>query len=286
MPKKMNRSMRRKRNKILMYLLLILVGIMMIYPLVWLLFASFKTNEEIFGTTALLPANPVFDSYVEGWKGTGQFSFGVFLKNSFILVVPTVILTLISSVLVGYGFARFHFPGHKILFALMISTMMLPNAVVVIPRYILYNKMGVLNSYDTFYLPAALACYPFFIFMMVQFFKGIPRELDESAKMDGCNSFQTLIHVLLPLSKPSVCSAAIFQSVWTWNDFFNSLIYINSVSKYPVSLGLRMSLDSADAAHWNEIFAMSIVSIIPCVILFFTAQKYFVEGIATSGIKG
>ena len=234
----------------------------------------------------MLPKNPVLDSYSAGWKGSGQFTFGTFLWNTFLLVVPTVLLTLLSSVLVAYGFARFRFPGHKILFGLMISTMMLPNAVVIIPRYILYNKFGLLNSYHPFYLPAALACYPFFIFMLIQFFRGLPKDLDESAKIDGCNSFTILVRILLPLAKPALFSAAIFQFVWTWNDFFNSLIYVSSVSKYPVSLGLRMSLDSADAAHWNQIFAMSIVSILPCVLLFFTAQKYFVEGVATSGIKG
>lgn len=277
---------RKPIGKALLYTLLVVVGFLIVYPLIWLFFASFKPNEEIFGSASLFPINPILNSYSEGWKGTGQFSFGVFLRNTFVLVVPTVALTLLSSILVAYGFSRFRFPGHKALFGLMISTMMLPNAVLIIPRYILYNKLGLLNSYKPFYLPAMLACYPFFIFMLVQFFRGLPRDLDESAKIDGCNSFVILTHILLPLAKPAVISAGIFQFVWTWNDFFNSLIYVSSVSKYPVSLGLRMSLDSADAARWNEIFAMSIVSILPCVVLFFLAQKYFVEGVVTSGIKG
>lgn len=268
------------------YLLLTLVGILMVYPLIWLFLSSFKPNGEIFGSVSLFPKQIVLDSYVEGWKGSGQFTFGTYLRNSLLLVIPTVVFTLVSSITTAYGFARFRFPGHGLLFGLMISTLMLPNAVLIIPRYILYNKFRWLNSYMPFFMPALAGCYPFFIFMMVQFFRGIPRELDEAAKIDGCNSFGILVNILLPLAKPAVCSAAIFQFVWTWNDFFNSLIYISSVSKYPVSLGLRMSLDTADAAMWNEIFAMSIVSILPCVFLFFAAQKYFVEGIATAGIKG
>lgn len=277
---------KKRINTAFRYILLTVVGAAMIYPLVWLFFASFKPNEEIFGSVSLLPNNVVLDSYIEGWKGSGQFTFGTYLLNSIVLVVPTVIFTLLSSVLVAYGFARFRFPGHKILFGLMISTLMLPNAVVIIPRYILFDKFHWLDSYMPFYMPALAACYPFFIFMLVQFLRGLPRELDESAKIDGCNSLLILTRILIPLAKPALFSAAIFQFVWTWNDFFNSLIYVSSVSNYPVSLGLRMSLDTADAAMWNEIFAMSIVSILPCVLLFFFAQKYFVEGVATAGIKG
>ena len=273
---------KKRINTAFRYILLTVVGAAMIYPLVWLFFASFKPNEEIFGSVSLLPNNVVLDSYIEGWKGSGQFTFGTYLLNSIVLVVPTVIFTLLSSVLVAYGFARFRFPGHKILFGLMISTLMLPNAVVIIPRYILFDKFHWLDSYMPFYMPALAACYPFFIFMLVQFLRGLPRELDESAKIDGCNSLLILTRILIPLAKPALFSAAIFQFVWTWNDFFNSLIYVSSVSNYPVSLGLRMSLDTADAAMWNEIFAMSIVSILPCVLLFFFAQKYFVEGVATA----
>jgi len=147
--------------------------------------------------------------------------------------------------------------------------------------------MYIYNSTESWFtVPAIFACYPFFIFMLVQFFRGLPRELDESATIDGCNSFSILIRILLPLCKPALFSAGIFQFIWTWNDFFNSLIYINSVKKFTLSLGIRMSLDNATSANWNEIMAMSTLSIIPCVLLFFFAQKYFVEGIATTGIKG
>lgn len=276
----------KKRNNIITYTVLILVGFIMIYPLLWLFFASFKSNKEIFSSLRLLPEKFDFSGYQKGWKGTGQFSFGDFLINTFKMVLPTVFFTLISSSLVGYGFARFNFKGKKVFFALMISTMMLPNAVLVIPRYLLYRNFGWLDSYKPFYAPQIFAFTAYFNYLMIQFFRGIPRELDESAKIDGLDSFRILLYILLPLSKSALFSSAIFQFMWTWNDFFNPLIYINSIAHYPVSLALRMSIDSQAAIEWNKVLAMSFVSIIPVVVLFFSAQKYFVEGIATTGMKG
>lgn len=278
--------MKKSLSRLMVYIFLLTVGFIMVYPLIWLFFSSFKPNDEIFGSIKLLPTHVIWDSYLNGWKGSRQFSFGVFFLNSFKLVVPTALFTVLSSTLVAYGFARFKFPFKKPLFILMISTLMLPNAVVIIPRYIQFKTFGWLDSYLTFTMPALAASYPFFIYMLVQFFRGVPKELDESAKIDGCNAFTILIRILLPLSKAALISAGLFQFIWTWNDFFNSLIYINSVKKFTVTLGLRMSLDNAAAANWNEILAMSMVAMLPGVLLFFFAQKYFIEGIATTGLKG
>nr|WP_320127418.1 carbohydrate ABC transporter permease [uncultured Sphaerochaeta sp.] len=193
---------------------------------------------------------------------------------------------MFSSTIVAYGFARFDFKGKSFLFALMISTMMLPNAVLIIPRYLLFRNFGWLDSYKPFIIPQILAFTAFFNYMMIQFIRGIPRELDESAKIDGLGSFRTLFLIILPLCKSALFSVFIFQFMWTWNDFFNPLIYINSIAKYPVSLALRMSIDAQSAIEWNKVLAMSFVSISPIVFLFFSAQKYFVEGIATTGLKG
>ncbi|WP_372661769.1 carbohydrate ABC transporter permease [Cohnella sp.] len=261
-------------------------GIVLIYPIIWMISASFKPLPEIFSTVNLIPSKFVITSYINGWKGTGQFGFSTFFFNTFLLVVPTVIATVVSSLLVAYGFARFRFPMKNVLFSMMIATLMLPNAVIIIPSYLLFRNFGWLDTYWTFIIPAAFATYPFFIFMLVQFFRGLPRELDESAVVDGCNSFKILTHILLPLCKPAIVSAALFQFIWTWNDFFNSLIYINSVKKYPISLGLRMSLDNSSISNWDQVMAMSVLSVLPCLLIFFFAQRYFVEGIATTGIKG
>ena len=278
----------RKRSKartFVSYLFLILLAYIMIYPLLWMLGAAFKTNAEIFGTISLLPKEPVYNAWADGWRGSGQYTFGRFLANSFLMVIPTVLFTVVSSVLVGYGFARFRFPFKKLLFMLMLSTMMLPGTVVIIPRYIFFRKLGWLDSYLPFIVPAALATYTFFNFMTVQFFRGLPLELDESAKLDGCGSFLILTRILLPLCTSMVFSIIVFQFVWRWNDFLNVLIYISRVAKDPVALGLRMTRDISTDFDWNRIMAMSIVSILPPVLVFFSAQQYFVQGIATTGMK-
>ncbi len=277
---------KKKQRHIGIYLFLTLMGIVMIYPLIWLFFSSFKSNREIFSGLGILPEVWTFSGYQEGWKGTGQFSFGYFMTNTFKMVLPTVFATMISSTLVAYGFARFSFKAKNILFAIMLSTMMLPNAVLIIPRYLLFRDFGWLDSYKPFIIPQLFAFTAFFNYLMIQFIRGIPRELDESAKIDGLGSFKTLLYVILPLCKSALFSVFIFQFMWTWNDFFNPLIYINSVSNYPVALALRMSIDAQAAIEWNKILAMSFVSILPIVALFFSAQKYFVEGIATTGLKG
>ncbi len=278
--------MTRSKRQILIYVLLIGLGIVMIYPLLWVLTASFKSNDEIFASTRLLPNSISFTAFTEGWKAIGQYTYGTFLLNTIKMVVPTVLLTLISSTLVAYGFSRFDFPLKKPLFMIMIATLMLPSSILIIPRYLIFRNLGWLNTYLPFIMPAALASYPFFIYMMVQFLRGLPKELEESAYLDGCNSFTTLVLILLPLCKPAIISMCIFQFIWTWNDFFNSLIYINGVNKYTLPLALNMNIDATTNIQWNQIMAMALVAMLPCVILFFACQKYFVEGIATSGLKG
>jgi len=257
-----------------------------LFPILWMVFGTFKDNIELFSSMSLLPKSFNLDAYVTGWKGTANISFGTFFKNSFILVGLTTIFTLISSILIGYGFARFNFPFKKILFTIMIGTMMLPNAVLVVPRYILFNALGWIDTYKVFYIPALFGCYPFFTYMFVQFFRCIPKGLDEAAKIDGCNSFRILIHILLPLLKPVIVSCIVFQAAWTWEDFFNPLIYISSTINYPVSLGLRMNLDTAAAINYPALLAMATLSILPIALLFFFAQRAFVEGISSTGLKG
>lgn len=282
----MTKSQKNRFDNITTYFFLILFGVIMIFPLLWMFLASFKTNEEIFGSIALLPQSYSFSAYVDGWRGIGSNTYAVFFANTFKMVIPTTLLTVLSSALVAYGFARFEFKGKKPLFAMMLATMMLPNAVVIIPRYIIFNGLNVLDSYGPFYLTAAFACNSFFIYQLVQFFRGIPMELDESAYIDGCGTFRTLVSILLPLMKPALFSAGLFQFLWTYNDYFNSLIYINSVSKYTVSLALKLSLDAESVVQWNKVMALACLSVLPVVALFFAAQKYFVEGVATSGLKG
>lgn len=281
-----SRKTRKRCGRATAYLLLTLLGFVFIYPFLFLISATFKTNEEILASNSLIPSSFSLNAYVEGWKGVGQYNFGIFFANTFKVVIPVVAFTIVSSVLVAYGFARFRFKGNRILFLIMLSTLMLPNAILIIPKYILFRQMHWLNSYLPFVVPSLFATSPFFIFAMVQFLRGVPRELDESAMIDGCGTFRTLVQIIVPLCKPSIFSIGIFQFIWTWNDFFNPLIYLNSVKKYTLMLGLRIAIDAQSAVSWNQVMAMSFLSTLPCILLFFFCQRYFIEGIATTGLKG
>ena len=272
-------------NEALSYAVLILIAVILSYPLLWMFFASFKSNNEIYAGVKLLPESFNSEAYRDGWKGVANNTFTRFFGNSFLLVIPTALFTVISSTLVAYGFARFEFKGKKIMFLALLSTLMLPNSILIIPRYIIFRSLDALDSYRPFYLMAIFACYPFFPYMLTQFIRGIPMELDESARIDGCGSFRTLISILVPLLKPAIFSAGLFQFLWTYNDYFNSLIYINSVRKYTVSLALRLTLDSEAIIVWKNVMAMSCLAVLPVVVLFFLCQRYFIEGIATTGLR-
>ena len=272
-------------QKIAMHIFLILLAIIMIYPLVWLFFGSFKTNDEIFSSIKLLPESFNLDGFIQGWKGSKQVGFDTYMLNSILLTIPTVAFCMLSSSLVAYGFARFDFRGRKVLFAVMLSTMMLPETVIVIPRYMIFRNLGWLNTNLTFYIPAILATNAFYDFMIYQFFRGLPRDIDEAAMIDGVGPIGIFFRILLPLIKPAVITAGLLMFIWVWNDFFNSLIYFSSVQNYPVSLGLRMMVDADAISAWNEVMAMSVVCMIPPTVIYFLSQRYFVEGIVTSGMK-
>ena len=273
------------RASFAVYFVIVIIGIVLLYPMVWMFFATFKDNEEIFGSVALLPGIWRLENYRNGWQGSAGITYTRFFLNTFKLVIPTTLFTLLSSTLAAYAFARFTFPYKKLLFTFLLAMMMLPSTVVIIPRYMLYNRFHWVDSYIPFYAPALLCCNSFFPYMLIQFLRGIPRDLDESACIDGCGTLRTLTEILLPLMKPALFSAGVFQFLWTYNDYFNSLIFINSVKKYPISLAVRLSLDSESVVQWGKVMAMSFAAVVPLIILFFVCQKYFVEGIATSGMK-
>lgn len=270
----------------IVYVSLILLSIIMIYPILWLVSASLKPNSDIFITDSLIPDPIVFSSYINGWKTAGPYTYATYFTNTCKLVIPNVVFTVISSSLVAYGFARFRFRFKNILFTLMLSSLLIPNEMLLIPRYIFFNKLGWCNSYLPIIVPSMFATYSFFIFMLVQFIRSLPRDLDNAAIIDGCNSFDILIRIILPLSKPALISAAIFQFVWRWNDYLNVMVYINSVENFPLSLALRMNLDTTDTILWGNTLAMAALTLVPPTLLYFFCQKYFVEGIGTTGLKG
>jgi oligogalacturonide transport system permease protein len=277
---------RARVSALVRYTLLVVVGLIMLYPLVWLVGASFKTNSEIFGNPGFIPSEPTLDGYIKGWQTSTPYTFGRFFLNSFLIILPKVIGTAISCTLVAYGFARFEFRFKKLLFGSVIAILLLPNVVTRIPQYLLFRDLGWLDSYLPLWVPSALAGDAFFVFMLVQFLRAIPRDMEEAARVDGANSLQTLVFIVVPMLAPALISVCLFQFMWTMNDFLGPLIYISSVDKYPVSLALKLSIDTTESFEWNRILAMSVLTILPALIVFFLAQKHFIEGISAGGVKG
>jgi oligogalacturonide transport system permease protein len=283
--------LRRQRRRQLLsmyfrYCLLGIVGLVMLYPLIWLIGASFKPNAEIFANPGFYPQEPTFSGYIKGWQTSTPYTFGRFFLNSFLIVLPKMIGTAISCTLVAYGFARFEFPFKKLVFGSVIAILLLPNVVTRIPQYILFRDLGWLDSFLPLWVPSALAGDAFFVFMLVQFLRAIPGDMEEAARVDGANSLQTLIYIVVPMLAPALISVCLFQFMWTMNDFLGPLIYLSSIDKYPVSLALKLSIDTTEAFDWNQILAMSVLTLAPALIVFFMAQKYFIEGISAGGVKG
>ncbi|MGI2034438.1 carbohydrate ABC transporter permease [Rhizobium panacihumi] len=273
-------------SSVVRYALLFGVGFLMLYPLIWLVGASFKTNSEIFAGAGFLPETPTLEGYVQGWQTSTPYTFGRFFWNSFLIILPKVIGTAISCTMVAYAFARFDFPFKKILFGSVIAVLLLPNVVTRIPQYILFRDLGWLDSFLPLWVPSALAGDAFFVFMLVQFLRSLPTDMEEAARVDGANSLQTLVFIVVPMLGPALVSVCLFQFMWTMNDFLGPLIYISSVDKYPVSLALKLSIDTTEAFEWNRILAMSVLTITPALVVFFAAQRYFIEGISAGGRKG
>lgn len=248
--------------------------------------SSFKDTNEIFRTAAsLFPKKFSFENYKVGWQGFAGYSFGLFFKNSFIIAGVSTIGAVISSAVVAYGFARIDFKFKGFWFGCMLLAMMLPFQVIMIPQYIIFNKMGWVGSYLPLIVPQFFG-QGFFIFLNVQFIKGIPVDLDEAARMDGCSIYSIFTRIILPLVKPSLVTSAIFSFMWRWDDFLSALLYLSDPLKYPVSYALKMFSDPTAGSDWGAMFAMATLSLIPIFLIFLTMQKYLVEGIASTGIKG
>ena len=263
-----------------------LLGFIMIYPILWLFAASLKGPEDIWvNVSSLIPKEIFLENYANGWKGFGSITFTTFYKNSFIFAGIGTILHVSSSALVAYAFARITFAGHKFWFGIMLLTLMLPQQVIIIPQYIMFSKLGWINTFAPLLIPRLFG-HPFFIFLMVQFIRGIPKELDDAAEIDGCSRFSTFFRIILPLIQPALITAGIFSFYWTWGDFMTPLIYLNDPKLYTISLALRTYADPSSATDWGAIFAMSALSLVPVFIIFVMCQKYIIEGISTSGLKG
>jgi multiple sugar transport system permease protein len=278
------RRPRRRGRSVVKHLLLIATGLTMIYPVVWMLVSSLRPTDVIFRTPGLWLNDLYLDNYTGGWTALAS-PFGHYMLNSAIVVIGAIIGNLLSCSLAAYAFARLQFRLKTLWFSIMLMTIMLPFHVVVVPQYILFNKLGWVDTFIPLVLPKFLATDAFFVFLMVQFIRGIPRELDEAARIDGCGHWQIFSKMMIPLMMPALATTAIFTFIWTWSDYFTPLIYLTDPNSYTVPVALRSFLDSTSGSNWGAMFAMSIVSLVPIFLAFLFGQKFLVQGIATTGGK-
>jgi multiple sugar transport system permease protein len=278
------RARRDLRRAIVKHVILILASFGMLYPLLWMISSSFKPEAEIFGNLSLLPETIVLNNYVEGWQAL-RVSFTTFYSNSFLIAILAVIADLMACSITAYAFARLDFRFKNFWFALMLGTLMLPYHVTLVPQYVLFQTIGWVDTFLPLVVPKFLAVDAFFIFLMVQFFRGIPRELDEAARMDGCGPWRIYWRIMLPLSLPVMATASIFSFIWTYDNFLGPLIYLNDINLYTVPLALRAFVDSSGLSAWGQLFAMSTLSLVPLFLFFLFFQRLIIRGVATSAMK-
>jgi multiple sugar transport system permease protein len=260
--------------------------LVMVYPLIWLVGASFKPEDQIFSTWNPLPLHGfTLSNYTSGWTATGT-SFTVYIANSLVISGLVVIGNLLTCSAAAYAFARLDFAGKKLWFGLMLSTLMLPFQATMIPQYAIFYKLHWVNTFLPLVVPYFLAVDAFFIFLMTQFIRGIPRELDEAAEIDGAGHVRVFFSVILPLLRPALITTTVLTFVWIYSDFLRQLVYLNDNSRYTVPLGLNSFVDRASGSSYGGLLAMSVVTLLPMVLVFLVFQKRLVDGVANAGIKG
>ena len=280
-------SRERRTKNIIYHVLVALGGFIMIYPLLWMVFSSFKPTDSILPTaSSLFPAQWTVANYIQGWKGFMGYSFGTFFINSFIIAFLSTFGTLISSSLVAFALQRLEFKGRKILFTLVLSTMMLPAQILMIPQFMWFRHLNWVGTYYPMILPYFFAIQGFFVYLIMNFIGGIPKSLDEAAKIDDCSYYAIFFQIILPLIVPALVTSAIFSFIWRWDDYLSALLYVNRANMRPVALALQLFNDPSSGSDIGSTLAMSTLSIVPATIIFLIFQKSLVEGIASTGIQG
>lgn len=280
---------KKKAADILRYVVLILVGFLMVYPLLWMVSATFKDNSEIFTNMGLIPRTFSLNGYLNAFNDYGgNINIWRAMLNTYSYVLPKVLFTIVSTTITAYGFGRFDFVGKKFLFAVLMGTLFLPQVVLNVPQFILYNGLGWVDSplYLPLIVPTLFAIDTYFVFMLIQFLRNVPKELEEAAKIDGCNVFQVLFKIICPMLKPAIVSCALFQFMWSSNDFMGPLLYVKTPAKYPAAIFVKLSMDADTGFEWNRVLAVSLISIVPSLLVFFFAQDSFIDGIAAGSVKG
>jgi multiple sugar transport system permease protein len=273
-------------RKVGWHVAVIAIVLVVIYPLLWLLGQSFKPADEIVADLRFWPSSFTIDNYVQGWSGLPAGTFLRFFGNSLLVAGLAVVGNVLACSLTGYALAKLKFRFNKVFFAIMIGTLLLPYHVLIVPQYIIFRELDWVDSILPLVVPKFLATDAFFVFLMVQFIRGIPKDLYEAAKLDGCGPWRNYWQITLPLAKPALVTTSIFAFVWTWNDFFSQLVYLSSPDKYTVPLALNLFIDHTSQSAYGPMFAMALVSMVPIFLFFLAFQRLLVEGIATSGLKG
>ncbi|PXA69966.1 carbohydrate ABC transporter permease [Cryobacterium arcticum] len=286
-PAPRRRKIKRKTvNTIIWFVVLASITAVILYPLLWLVVSSFKPSSEFGQNPGLIPDNPTINNYIKVVEGIGGIPLWRFFANSLLIALSAVVGILISASLAAYAFARVKFKGVGILFACMIGTMLLPIHVIIIPQYIMFQKLELIDTYVPLILPKFLATEAFFVFLMVQFIRNIPRELDEAARIDGAGHLRIFFSIIVPLIKPAMITSAIFAFIWSWNDFLGPLLYLNSPEKYPLPIALRLYNDASSTSDYGATVAVSLLALLPILIFFVVFQRFLVDGVATQGLKG
>lgn len=277
--------LKRYLSRALLYFFVTAFACVLLVPLFWLISSSLKEGSHIFDQPVeWFPANPQWKNYPDAWNA---LPFTRFLFNTLFVTLLPVFAEVFVSAIVAYGFSRFEFPGRNLLFIVMLSTMFMPDIVKIIPTFIIWKQFSLIDTYDPLVIPAILGGTPLFIFLMRQFFLGVPREIEEAAIIDGANLFQSFGLVMLPLIRPALLSAGIISFQGHWNDFLTPLIYLNSQAKYTMTVGMYFFEGGVnEQPHWEWLMAMSTLMIIPILILFIFFQRYFIEGLTAGSVKG
>ena len=270
---------------VIYHVFVIAFGLLMIYPVLWMIISSFKLKSEILGSDApFWPTKWIWSNYPEGWKGSGSVTFATYFINSAIVALLGTAGTVMSSAMVSYALARVNFAGRKLWFTAMIMTMLLPGQVLMIPQYIIWNRYGFVGTFVPLILPKFLG-WPFFIYMMMQFIRGLPKELDEAAMIDGCNKYSIFFKIVLPLLGPSIMTTIVISFYWIWDDYMGPLLYLSKPRLYTVSLAIKGFAD-AQGTNFGPMFAMSTLSLIPVFLLFLFFNRYLMDGVTAGSVKG
>ena len=265
---------------------MVILTAIILYPLAWMFSASFKPTAEFGANQGFFPINPTIDNYFKVLAGVGGVPLWQFFVNSFILAIGSVIGTVISASLAAYAFARVRFRGGGVWFAIMIGTLLLPFHVLIIPQYMLYRNLDLVDTFVPLLLGKFLATEAFFVFLIVQFIRALPRDMDEAARIDGCGHGRIYWSIILPLVKPALVTASIFAFIWSWNDFLGPLLYLNSTEMYPLPLALRVFNDQTSTSDYGATVAVSVLALLPILLFFIIFQRFLVEGVSTQGLKG